>query len=387
MIKILFIHQSSELYGSDKTLLLLISNLDRDKFFPVILLPSKGPLSEELEKLNVEVIIAPVLKVYRNIFTIKNIWKFIKEIRKSMHILNQVHKKHNFDLIYSNTLAVMLGAMFSHRKKIPHIWHVHEIITNPKIIANFYAFLLKRFADIIICNSYATRDNLAKRIPSLDKKIKIIHNGIEINRASEESNIHLREELGFAENDIVVSLIGRINRLKGHKWLLNTYSKYLKDKNIKLLFVGSTVCGQEIYLTEINELVKNLNIEESVKIIDFRANLASIWATSDIITVPSTEAESFGMIALEAMLAKKPVIGSNLGGLIEIIEPEKTGFLINCLNESELAQAILKLSNSAQLRNDMGNNGYRRAIENFGIDSHVKQFEKIFYENTRKSNL
>lgn len=387
MINILFIHQSSELYGSDKTLLLLISNLDKNKFLPIIILPSQGPLSEELEKLNVKIIIAPVLKVYRNIFTIKNIWKFIKEIRKSMHILTELHKTYKFDLVYSNTLAVMLGAIFSYKKHIPHIWHVHEIITNPKAIANLYATLLRKFSDIIICNSYATKENLTKRIPSLDKKITVIHNGIDIKVSNEVLNTELKKELGFDKNDIVVSLIGRINRLKGHKWLLNTYSKYLKDKNIKLLFVGSTVCGQEIYLSEINNLVKDLGIEDSVKIVDFKNDLAPIWEVSDIIAVPSTEAESFGMIALEAMLAKKPVIGTNLGGLIEIIENGKTGFLINCLDEKGLANAILELSNTPELRRDFGNNGHLRAIENFTIEKHTRDFEKIFVKAETNSNF
>ena len=71
MISILFIHQSADLYGSDKTLLQLLTYIDRTKFNPVVVIPIDGPLKVELERLNIEVYITPVLKLYRNIITPK----------------------------------------------------------------------------------------------------------------------------------------------------------------------------------------------------------------------------------------------------------------------------------------------------------------------------
>ena len=61
MKNILFIHQSAELYGSDKTLLLLLKYLDKSKYNPLVVLPNEGPLKQELEKENILVVIAPVL--------------------------------------------------------------------------------------------------------------------------------------------------------------------------------------------------------------------------------------------------------------------------------------------------------------------------------------
>jgi hypothetical protein len=78
MKSILFIHQSAELYGSDKTMLYFLSELDKTKYFPVIVLPFDGPLKVELEKKNIKVVIAPVLKLYRKMFTPKNMLLFFK---------------------------------------------------------------------------------------------------------------------------------------------------------------------------------------------------------------------------------------------------------------------------------------------------------------------
>ena len=90
MLNILFIHQSAELYGSDKTLLYLVANLDKNKFFPIVILPNEGPLKVELEKENVKVIIAPVLKLYRKMFTPSNLLKFFNDYFKGTKTIKAI---------------------------------------------------------------------------------------------------------------------------------------------------------------------------------------------------------------------------------------------------------------------------------------------------------
>ena len=163
MINILFIHQSADLYGSDKTLLQLLINLDTSKFNPVVVIPLDGPLKEELEKNNIKVIISPVLKLYRKMFTPLNILLFFKQIKKGIQVLDELNKEYKFDIIYSNTLAVLLGMIYARKRKIKHVWHVHEIIVHPKPIAFIFPKLLNKYADVVVCNSKATMDNLVFR--------------------------------------------------------------------------------------------------------------------------------------------------------------------------------------------------------------------------------
>jgi len=131
MKNILVIHQSSDLYGSDKTLLLLLSGLDKNMFCPVVILPDEGPLKTELEKQGITVTIAPVLKVYRKMFTPANMLKFFKELRTGMKLLDHLNAQYNFSFIYSNTLAVLLGMLYARKRNIKHLWNVHEIIVYP----------------------------------------------------------------------------------------------------------------------------------------------------------------------------------------------------------------------------------------------------------------
>ena len=377
MKNILFIHQSAELYGSDKTLLLLLKNLDKTLYHPVVVLPNEGPLIQELEKENIKVVIAPVLKIYRKIFSPKNLFHFLLDIKKGISILDNLNKQYHFDLIYSNTLAVLLGMLFAKKRKIKHLWHVHEIIVHPKIIASTFPKLLNKYADLIVCNSLATKKNLVDRKKELANKTTVIYNGI--NETISEMSLAKKEDFGFTNKDIIITLVGRISRLKGHKWLLTTLVKHFSSNtNIKVVFVGSPVPGQEYYASEIDQFITENQLQKTVKILPFTKNLSPIWDITDIALMPSTEAESFGLVAAEAMLAKKPVIASNHGGLTEIILHNQTGFLVEPNNVEALSEALKKLIENPQLRKEFGDNGYQRAVKEFSVEKYVQNFEAIF---------
>lgn len=379
MIHILFIHQSAELYGSDKTLLLLLKHLDKTIYTPIVVLPVNGPLKYEIEKENIKVVIAPVLKIYRKMFTLKNLIGFFRDIKTSVSILDNLNIQYNFDLVYSNTLAVLLGMIYAKKRKIKHLWHVHEIIVHPKFIASLFPKLLYRYADIVVCNSFATMKNVVERKKELKNKITVIYNGIDIQKS--DTTISLKKDFGFNDSDIVVTLVGRISRLKGHKWLLDTFVKYFEqNNNIMLLFIGSPVEGQEYYLTEIERFIFENKLDKKVKLISFTKNLSEIWKITDIAIMPSTEAESFGLVAVEAMLAKKPVIGSNHGGLTEIIVNNETGLLVEPNNVEALYEALSKLIDNPELRTSFGENGYYRATKEFSVEKYIQSFEIIFSE-------
>lgn len=382
MIKILFIHQSAEMYGSDKTLLFLLKSLDKKKYNPIVILPFEGPLKKELENNQIQVIIGPVLKLYRKMFSPKNMIHFIKDIKKGMKLLNQLHQKHQFDIVYSNTLAVLIGFMFAKKTKVKHIWHVHEIIESPKIFTKLFRKLLSHSCTSrIVYNSKATQ-KFWDKTEVLKSKSIVIWNGIEICKEliNQDSIKLIREKLfNTNETDIIIALIGRISRWKGQMLLLEAFKKLdQKHTNIKLAFIGSPPPNQEIFLDTLTKKVKELNLESNVVLLPFQDNINKVWQAIDIAVVPSTEPEPFGMVAIEAMMAKKPVIASNHGGLSEIIIHEKTGYLFTPNNQKKLEIAIEKLIVDDKLRNEMGVNGFKRVNEQFSLESYVNSFENLF---------
>ena len=388
MKNILFIHQSAELYGSDKTLLLLVKNLDKNQFQCVVILPNNGPLKEILEKENITVVVAPVLKLYRRMFVPKNIFIFVKDTYRGFKILNALHKTYKFDLVYSNTLAVLIGLFFAKKQKIKHLWHVHEIIKSPIIFSKAYRFLLSLKSNTtVVYNSVATQNFWNNKKIAL--KSNVILNGLDgASNFLDSDTIGIIRQSIFKSTDskeVCIALVGRINSWKGHLILLNAFYELSKSNtNIKLIFIGSPPANQDYFLNELNTEILKLNLTNQVVIVPFYNNIFDLWQAVDIAVVPSTEPEPFGLVAVEAMLAKKPVVASNHGGLTEIIEHSKTGFLVQPNNISDLKQAIQKLIENPALRTAMGINGFERAKKYFSVDNYVNNFETIFNSMLQK---
>ena len=380
MKNILFIHQSAEMYGSDKTLLLLIRHINRERFCPVVILPNEGPLKKALELENIEVYIAPVIKLHRKMFTPKNMVSLLKQIKQAFRIVNKINENYNFEIVYSNTLAVLLGYLFAKKNRIKHVWHVHEIIESPKIVAKTFRFLLHTKSNFFtIYNSNATAD-FWKSSSQKNIDYEVVTNGLEVPSSPLLVNeiVSIRKEIFDVNNEIVIGLVGRINKWKGQFILLEAFSKLIKKyPDLRLIFVGSTTENQSYILKELTVKIDAFQIVNQVKIVPFQPDINKIWSAIDIAIVPSVEPEPFGLVAVEAMLAKKPVIASNHGGLTEIVIHEHTGFLVQPNNVTDLVNAIETLVNDEAKRLEMGEKGYVRAVEEFSIYKYVSNIEKI----------
>jgi len=381
---ILFIHQSAELYGSDKTILMFISNLDKQKYFPVVILPFDGPLKTEFEKNNIKVVIAPVLKLYRKMFTPKNILKFFKEYSEGLKTINQLHKEHNFKIVYSHTLAALIGIAFASKNKIKHLWHVQEIIAKPKLFnKGFIKLLSLKSNHVAVYDSRTTMDFWIEGNEKLAQKSEAICNGLDVSEKSEpnlEDIEKIRNEVFKVKpEDVVISLVGRINSWKGQQLLLEAFHKIAnKYQNIKLVYIGSAPPNQDFFEIDLNQKIKDFSLSERVMIIPFQENIWKFWDAIDIAVVPSTEPEPFGMVAIEAMLAKKPVVAANHGGLTETVVNNETGFHFKPNDSSELADAISILIEDKNKRILFGEKGYERVHLHFSLEKHVNEFETIF---------
>jgi glycosyltransferase involved in cell wall biosynthesis len=381
---ILFIHQSAELYGSDKTILMFISSLDKQKYFPVVVLPFDGPLKTEFEKNNIKVVIAPVLKLYRKMFTPKGILKFFKEYKDGLKVLNKLHEEHKFSIVYSHTLAALIGIIFARKNKIKHLWHVQEIIAKPVIFNKGFVKLLSLNSNhVAVYDSRTTMEFWIKDNEKLARKSKAICNGLDVKEkpeANPEDVQKIRKEFfKVQQEDIVIALVGRINSWKGQLLLLEAFHRIAqKYPETKLVYIGSAPPNQEFFEIELNAKIESYKLTNRVTIIPFQENIWRFWDSIDIAVVPSTEPEPFGMVAIEAMLAKKPVVAANHGGLTETVAHNQTGLHFEPNNPEKLAEAISNLIEDKNKRILFGEKGYERVHLHFSLEKHVAEFEAIF---------
>jgi glycosyltransferase involved in cell wall biosynthesis len=382
---VLIVNQSAELYGADKALLELIENFPKN-FNPIVVLHEEGPLKVILEKMNVQVIKTSVIKVKRGILKPSFFVTLPYDTIKSFIKIKRELKGKKIDLIHSNATSVFIGAFYGFFFRIPHLWHVHEIIEKPRKVAQVYPYLINFFSNKVVFNSLATSNHFTTILPKIGLKSTIIHNGQDRKtiKTSEVDVKKIKENCSSdIEGKVVIGLIGRISKIKGQHLALDAFSNLLKrHKNIHLVFVGSYVKGKEEYIERIYKKIKDLNLEKNISFVDFQENIWPYYDSIDIAIVPSTEKESFGLVATEAMLSKKPVVAANHGGLSEIILNNETGFFFEPNNCEDLCIQLEKLIINKDLRITFGENGFKRVKECFSTQKYVTSIEEIYLELT-----
>ena len=112
----------------------------------------------------------------------------------------------------------------------------------------------------------------------------------------------------------------------------------------------------------------------------FEVDIFSVWRGSQIAVVPSTEPESFGMVAIEAMACGLPVLAAGHGGLLDIVLPEQTGLLFEPGNAAALADALARLAADPALRARLGAAGAQRQSEVFSMDRQAERTQAVYRE-------
>jgi glycosyltransferase involved in cell wall biosynthesis len=381
MKNILFIHQSAELYGSDKTLLVLVVDFKKRGINPIVIIPEFGPLHDCLLHEEIHTLVLPVLKVSRKMFSIKGVLAFPFQIRKAIKGLDSALKGMQIDLVYSNTLAVLLGFFYAQKSKCKHIWHIHEIIRNPKLVKNIFSLLIQSKTNRkIIYNSIATQQFWEKNKTPTNHIV--VWNGLkkpEQNLWTEtELNLFRQQTFNAQADDIIIGLVGRINKWKGQRLLLEAFAQVAtKHPNIKLVYVGSCPPNQEAYLAALETQINAHKLHDRVFILPFQTNIWQIWQTIDLAVIPSIEPEPFGLVAIEAMLSQKPVIAAAHGGLVEIIDDGVSGILFEPNNQTQLVNALENLIEDKALRIQFGLAGLQKAQEQFTEEKYVRNIENI----------
>jgi len=381
MLNVLFVHQSADLYGSDRVLLQLVSRLDRVSYRAIVLLPMDGPLVSRLKAVGAECHVVAITRLSRATLTLRGLLALPKNLFLSIRAINQVLGGRCIDVVHSNTLAVLSGALWARLHRVPHVWHVHEIILRPKIVRRVYAFLLSWFADCIICVSRATRDNLIQDKPALADKIKVVWNGLERDASVDEVVMRAyRKQLVITNDEVLIALVGRISRLKGQRVLVDAAGILWNQgvRNLRFVFVGSTVPGQEYFLHALQQAIDISPAKKCFVLQTFTHNIWPVWDACDIAVIPSTEPESFGMVALEAMASSKPVIATNHGGVVEVVMDGDTGLLVPAGDAVALADAIRQLAADKQLRRKMGEAGMLRYQREFGLNVFTRKIVEIY---------
>ncbi|HBN26798.1 MAG TPA: hypothetical protein DD405_04950 [Desulfobacteraceae bacterium] len=302
-------------------------------------------------------------------------------------LISAVKEMKHYSIIHchwsiAGLIGIFAGKLF--KKKVVLMMHGAEVFVlgkNPVL-----KFVLKNI-DYLISNSTFTERKSLEIYPVLNHKV--ISPGVDINRFYPQKKIpNLRKILNISESDIFILAIGKFIPRKGFEYLIKAFNILVNQRqitNIKLRLGGRGPL-KEKYET----MIKKYALNDYISLLEYikDEDIPSYYTESDIFILPSIvddrgDTEGLGVVFLEANACKTPIIGTEVGGIINVIKEGENGIFVKQKDPEDLVEKILYLARDKELRKKMGEKGRGTILEKFNWDSTADEIIRIYNELLR----
>lgn len=274
-------------------------------------------------------------------------------------------------IIHENTFGESLAFGWAPKLlRIPYVSHV-RFPGSP----DFFRYVLRRVPTpaAFIFNSFAMQaicsNEINKYAPSVAQYV--VHNAIDFTVFTPNEKP--------SSPPFRVAIIGNLAPYKGHDIFLQIAQGILKVRNdVEFLIIGDHF-GYPGRIEHLKAQSKLLNISDQVKFLGYCRDVPHQLSRVHVVVHPANF-EAFGRVVLESIAAGRPVVGSNNGGIPEIIDDGETGFLVDIGDINGFVNAVLQLIEDKCLWENMSAAGSKRAHSRFTLDDHVKYLTDIYDE-------
>ena len=372
-LKVLQIISSPEMGGIENQLLAFLQRYDRGRFQVDVACAksTEGSLRDRFLETSTTFILCRWSR-----YVIPFVWR----------LLRLLHHKH-YDVVHVRGSEVSGAAILAarlagvsvrvasyHHSKI--YWrktdYINRLIT-PMAIA-VLQWMERRWATRILSISQACFDVYFRDWRQHPELFQICHNGIDIERFSNPvAHSEVRSELGLPMDSLVVGHVGGFRKVKNHQTFVDMAERVSKQlEKVHFLLVGDGALRQQIEM----EVAKR-GLSSRFVFTGNRDDVPRMLAAMDIFVMPSLN-EGFGSVVIEAQLAGLVVVASDLPSIREALGPAMHQFCRQPHDSAGMAEQVLTLLQSPQLRNSIGSQAREYATERFSIDRTVKQLEAIY---------
>jgi glycosyltransferase involved in cell wall biosynthesis len=383
-MKILFLDQSGSLGGAELCLLDIVQPY-RDR--ALVGLFTNGPFRHLLEQhqIPVQVMSDRAIQVRKQ----SHWWQGLGSLGQLLPIVAKVvHLSYGYDLIYANTQkALVVGALASVLTRRPLIYHLHDILSTDHFSSSnlrLAVTLANQFATQIIATSEAARDAFiaAGGEPS---RTTVVYNGFDpaLYECPTQAD-SLRSQLGWQDR-FIVGHFSRLSPWKGQHILLEALAHC--PENVTGVFVGDALYGEQNYVQELHQQVKALGLQQRVKFLGFRSDVVALMHSCDAIAHTSTAPEPLGRVVVEAMLCGRPVIAAQAGGMTELVEPDRTGWLVRPGDAIALANTITHCQTHYERAIAMAQVAKEQVSHRFHINTIHQQIAQVFHQISTHSAI
>lgn len=397
--RVLFFDHTAVWSGGEIALYHLIDALDPTRYIPVVVLCEEGPLAVKLRDRGIEVYLLPlnpsVTHTRREaigagyLLRVKDIARVIAYVVRFARFARQ----QRVEIIHTNSLkSDILGGLGGRLIGIPVIWHIRDRITAEYLsrpLATLFRFLSRYLPRHVVANSHSTYQTLlgeekvpgfASALPpeelSSQSHYTVVHDGIPLN--SFEATPTSRSK------PPCIGIVGRLSPWKGqHIFLEAAHRIHQRFPDAQFQIIGAALFDESDYEAQLHEMCHENQLKEYVKFMGFRNDVGECIRKLDILVHASTIGEPFGQVVIEGMIAGKPVVATQGGGIPEIITHDCSGILIPMNDSQALSEAVCRLLEAPDEAHIMGLRGRERVLEHFLIEKTVHKIEALFDQFAR----
>lgn len=295
----------------------------------------------------------------------------LKKILKTNHI-------HNIISSHSKDINLMIISKIYSRNylNVSYLQQMHLGIPKRDF---FHTFFYKRLNNWIAPLPSIAETTL-ERTKISEAQIQVIPLCIEVENFSNilDKKEEARVFFNLSKQKKIIGTIGRLDAGKGQEYLIRSvYELRNEGYDVEALFIGDETKGEEgEYFPFLRYLIKDLGIESFIHFRPYTDKTDLAFAALDIFAMTSHN-ETFGMVTIEAMASQLPVVGSNAGGTVDLIEDEKTGLLFETKNAHELSKKLRIFLDKPEFAEHIAEEAQKSAQENYAHLRQVREFEKI----------
>jgi len=282
------------------------------------------------------------------------------------------------DVVHANSLkADILGALAARLAGVPIIWHVRDRIADdylPGPATRAFRQACRFLPSFLVVNSLATLETL--HLPP-SKRARVVYNGV-VHDGLPPAQFQ-QTRAGSQSAAPIIALVGRISPWKGQDIFLRAAAQVVDEfPGARFQIIGAPLFGEQDYEREVRALCTSLGLDENVEWLGFRRDVPQLVANCDLLVHASKTGEPFGQVVVEAMMASRPVVATRGGGIPEIVLDGETGFLVPMGDADAMARAIEAMLRDPKRAEQMGKNGFLRALSKFTIQRTATKIEGVY---------
>lgn len=217
------------------------------------------------------------------------------------------------------------------------------------------------------------------RLVETNKEIETVYNFVDERVYYRRERQYLKRQIGIQEDEKVIIHISNFRHVKRVPDVIEAFALIQREIKAKLLLVGD---GPES--TIVSRMVKEKGLQDRVLFLGKQENIEEVLSISDLFLLLS-EKESFGLTLLEAMACQVPCIGTNIGGIPEVVEDGVTGFICELGDVKAVAEKAIQILSNEELYSRISDQAYMRTKEVFHSEKIVEQYEALYFKMLRSS--